>query len=188
MKRINVLRPFLVSTESRFMVYKTIIRAKLCYAAYIIWHNNQKFINKWGAKIYRLLKRLFWIRGNVSKVNLFRTLRIEPIKKQIKRMIKIIEGKPTEQHIFSKKCRKTVPKDDKLKIWWLFNPRATNPKCKWSSLINNSHIIKDWPKTRIWRIKWNNKSKAVNGQRITHNLLNEMLIDRADAQLINLMN
>ena len=188
MKGINILKPSLVSTESRFMVYKIIIRAKLCDALYIIWHHNQKFINKWEGIIYRLLKRLFWIRGNVSIANLYRTLRTEPIEKQIERMIKRLEGKPTEQQIFSKNVEKLSLKMIKLEIGWLFNPRATNPKCKWSSLINNSHIIKDWPKTRIWRIKWNNKSRAINGRKITDNFLNEMLIDKADAQLINLMN
>ena len=143
MRRISILRPSLVSTESGFMIYKVIIKAQLCYAAYIIWHHSQKIINKWEAIIYRLLIKLFWIRGNVSKVNLFSTLRIERIEKQIERMIIRLEGKQTEQQIFSKNEEKLALKLIKLKIGWLFNPRAINPKCKWSSLINNSHIIKD---------------------------------------------
>ena len=53
--RINILRPSLVTTESRFLDFKAIIRVKMCYAAYIIWHHNQKLIVKWEAIVYRLL-------------------------------------------------------------------------------------------------------------------------------------
>ena len=34
--KINILRPSLVTIESKFLVFKTIIKAKLCYAVYII--------------------------------------------------------------------------------------------------------------------------------------------------------
>ena len=35
-KRICISKPSLVTTKSRYLLYKTIIRANFCYAAYII--------------------------------------------------------------------------------------------------------------------------------------------------------
>ena len=114
-------------------------------------------------------------------------MKIEPIEHQIKRMIAKIEGQPTEQYWYDRNVEKLSLKMIKLKFGWLFNPRTVNPKWKWNNPINNYHIITECPKTIIWRIKWNYRSRAINGQKITEILLNDNP-DGIEFQLIDLMN
>ena len=61
-----------VMTKSRFVLFKLILIAKVRYARAIIWSHNRKYIEKWETMLYRLLKRMFWIKMNVIKQRLFK--------------------------------------------------------------------------------------------------------------------
>ena len=78
-KRIYVLKSYLITTKSRYLLYKTVIKAKFCYTAYIIWQHNQKYAKEWEAIICKILKWILFIRVNI-KNKWFRVLKIEPIE------------------------------------------------------------------------------------------------------------
>ena len=98
-KRIGLLKPSIVNTKSRFIIFNTIIRSKFSYVAAVLGHFNPNYIKKWEAIIYRLLKQLLWVRMNVSKRLLFETLEIEDTSKFIRRVMNKINGR-TEESIY----------------------------------------------------------------------------------------
>ena len=53
-----------------------------------------------------------------------------------------------------------------MKLNCLFNPNNKNKKWNWLEQINNEHVIKHWPKTENWRIKWNQISKEAANKNI----------------------
>ena len=187
-RRINILKPSLVSTKSRFIIFKTIIKAKFWYAAYVLWHYNQNYIKKWESIIYRILKRLFLIKGNVSKSSIFKTLQIEDIQEQTENTMKRLKGIKTEMHTSSRAIEQLSLKVIKLRIGWLFQKKRLVPKCNCSCILDSKHIIKEWPKTRIWRLKWNYRSRNTNGKSIFENLMSVEIPNENEQQLIELMN
>jgi hypothetical protein len=76
-RRIGILKLSLVSTKSRLITYKTILFSKTSYAAGILAYNNENYLMKWEAILYRLLKSLLPIKDNVGKSILFETLGLE---------------------------------------------------------------------------------------------------------------
>ena len=66
-KGIGLLKPTMIMTKSRIMIFKFILRSKVSYALATIWTHNEKYTEKWESMLYRLLKRLFCIRTNVAK-------------------------------------------------------------------------------------------------------------------------
>ena len=83
MRRISLLKPTLINTKSRLIVFKTILRSKMNYACTIIWNNNDKYTKRWESMIYRFLRALFWIKVNVNKEKLFNILNVEYGEKYI---------------------------------------------------------------------------------------------------------
>ena len=77
MRKISLLKPTLINTKSRLIVFKTILRSKMNYDWTIIWNNNDKYTKRWESMIYRLLRALFWIKVNVNKEKLFNILNVE---------------------------------------------------------------------------------------------------------------
>ena len=76
-RRIWILQPLMLMTKSRFVLFKSILIAKVRYARAIIWYHNRKYMEKWENMLYRLLKRMFRIKMNVIKQKLFKTLGIK---------------------------------------------------------------------------------------------------------------
>ena len=76
-RRIWILKPSMLMTKSRFVLFKSILIAKVRYARVIIWSHNRKYMEKWENMLYRLLKRMFWIKMNVIKQRLFKILGIK---------------------------------------------------------------------------------------------------------------
>ena len=93
-KRIGILKPSLLSTKSRLIIFKSIIKSKYWYAAEIIYYHIQKYIGKLEAMLYRLLKQLFHIRANINKKILFKTLNIEDTTSYVNRTISKINNIP----------------------------------------------------------------------------------------------
>ena len=76
-KGIGLLKPTMIMTKSRIMIFKSILRSKVSYALATIWTHNEKYTEKWESMLYRLLKRLFCIRTNVAKQKMFKVLGIK---------------------------------------------------------------------------------------------------------------
>ena len=76
-KGIGLLKPTMIMTKSRIMIFKSILRSKVSYALATIWTHNEKYTEKWESMLYRLLKRLFYIRTNVAKQKMFKVLGIK---------------------------------------------------------------------------------------------------------------
>ena len=58
-RRIGILKPSILMTKSRLMLFDSILRAKISYAWAIIWTHNKKYIEKWESMLYKLIKRMF---------------------------------------------------------------------------------------------------------------------------------
>ena len=76
-RRIWILKLSMLITKSRCVLFKSILIAKERYARAIIWSHNRKYMEKWENMLYRLLKRMFWIKMNVIKQRLFKILGIK---------------------------------------------------------------------------------------------------------------
>ena len=141
-KKLQVLKPSLVSTKSRFLVYKTILKSKLLYAAKTISKYSKTYRDKLNSMLYRILKKLFWIKTNV--------------KKQL--LLEVLD--PTEENLNDNWGINLIEllslKSIKLKLGCLFSQNPKNKKCNWPNPATSNHIIKDWNKAKIWRMKWNN--------------------------------
>ena len=128
-KRIGLLKPSLINTKSRFIIFNTILRSKFSYVAAVLWYFNPDYIKKWESIIYRLLKQLFWIRMNINKELLFKTLEIENTTDYIRRTINKLNGKIEERTEKNKFVESLSIKSIKFKLNWLFN--SHNRVYKW---------------------------------------------------------
>ena len=111
-----------------------------------------------GSYLYRLLKQLFWVRMNVSKRLLFKTLEIEDTSKLIRRVMKKINGRTEERkhkYIF---IENLTIKSIKFKLNWLFHSRNRAKKWNWTWKIDNEYVVRHWPKTQKFQEK---RSKIV---------------------------
>ena len=138
-KRLILLKPSLLNTKSRLVVYKTILKSKMSYACEVILKNNDKYTKKWESMLYRLLKILFWIKTNVSKQKIFETLGLGNSKCTIAEYLTL----------------KTI------KLWmdWLFQRKPSKPKCQCNQIIDSYHVVNSWPKTAEWREIYNKKAQ-----------------------------
>ena len=84
-RKIWILRPSLVSTKSRFIIYRTIIRSKFLYAAITICTYNHRYTLKLETMLYRILKNFFYICTNIKKEKVFKVLGIWNIEETIRR-------------------------------------------------------------------------------------------------------
>ena len=91
-KKIGMLKPSLINTKSRLIVFKAILKSKYWYATAIIWHFNPQYIKIWDSILYRLLKQQFCIKSNVRKELLFKTLGIEKTEELVSRTINKMNG------------------------------------------------------------------------------------------------
>ena len=124
-----------VMTKSRFVLFKLILIAKVRYARAIIWFHNRKYMEKWETMLYRLLKRMFWIKMNVIKQRLFKILGIKNnseyiyknrvLLKKIRKWLRVIE-------FLSIKLIKT-------KLNCLFQRKPVKPKWNWGWIIDENH-------------------------------------------------
>ena len=138
-KRLILLKPSLLNTKSRLVVYKTILKSKMSYACEVILKNNDKYTKKWESMLYRLLKILFWIKTNVSKQKIFETLGLGNSKCTIAEYLTL----------------KTI------KLWmdWLFQRKPSKPNCQCNKIIDSYHVVNSWPKTAEWREIYNKKAQ-----------------------------
>ena len=159
-RRIGLLKPSLMNTKSRRMVFKTILRSKISYAWAVICRDNEKYTRQWESMLYRLLKLLFCIKSNVNKQLLFTVLNIENGRKYIE---KCYQTKNKLENLMRKKDESLVDylsiKTIKLKLNWLFQRKPTKPKCKCKTIIDSNHVVNWCPKTESWRIIFNEKAK-----------------------------
>ena len=75
-RRVIMLRPSLVSLESKMKAYKTVFLLKVNYAHEAICQGNEsgrEFATKW---LYQILKSLWNIKHNVSRKSLFENLNL----------------------------------------------------------------------------------------------------------------
>ena len=165
-KKIGMLKPSLINTKSRLIVFKTILKSKYWYATAIIWHFNPQYIKIWDSILYRLLKLLFCIKSNVRKELLFKTLGIETTEELVSRTINKMNDIDKERQDQNTFAQHLSIKSIKMKLNCLFNPNNKNKKWNWLEQINNEHVIKHWPKTENWRIKCNQISKEAANKNI----------------------
>ena len=76
-KRIGILKPALLNTKSRLILYRTILKFKYWYAAAVLWIHTPCYATKLDSILYRLLKQFFHIKSNVKKALLFKVLNAE---------------------------------------------------------------------------------------------------------------
>ena len=140
-KRIGILKPTLIDTKSRFIIFNTILLSKFSYEAAVLWYFNPDYIKKWEAVLYRLLKQLFWIRMNISKELLFKTLEIENTEDYIRRTINKLNGKTEQRSEKNKLIESLTIKAIKFKLNWLFNSWNRTKKWKCECNIDNEHVV-----------------------------------------------
>ena len=126
-----------VMTKNWFVLFKSILIAKVRYARAIIWSHNRKYMEKWETMLYRLLKRMFWIKMNDIKQRLFKILGIKNnseyiyknrvLLKKIRKWLRVIE-------FLSIKLIKT-------KLNCLFQRKPVKPKWNWGWIIDENHVF-----------------------------------------------
>ena len=159
-RRIGILKPSMLMTKSRLMLFDSILRAKISYALAIIWTHNKKYIEKWESMLYRLIKRMFWIKMNIEKKKLFETLGIkngyEYVKEIIEHRRRKIKGDTDIIEYLSIKAIKT-------RLNWLFQRKPKKPKWNWRCKIDEDHVINKCYKTTEWRTKWDTEARKICG-------------------------
>ena len=141
-KKIGILKPSLLNTKSRLIVFNTILKAKFWYAAAIICHFIPGYTNKLEAIIYRSLKQLFWIRTNVSKKLLFKLLNIEDTTTYIKRVMNKLNGVPEIEKERQKSIIEHLSLQAiKLKLNCLFTCRNKTPLCACGTYIKTTNML-----------------------------------------------
>ena len=90
--KIGILKPSLVNTKSRFIIYKTVIKSKFFYTATTICMHNYRYISKIEAILYRCIKSLFCIRSNIKK-KIFNVLGIPNVQETIRELTLSIKEK-----------------------------------------------------------------------------------------------
>ena len=162
-RRISILKPSILMTKSRLILFKSILRAKVIYAWAIIWTHNRKYMENLENKLYRQLKKMFWIKMNVSKQRLFKTLGIKNGSEYIK---EIIEHRWRKSKNDSELIELLSIKAIKTKPNCLFQRKPVKPKWNWGWIIDENHNINYCDKTSEWKRKWNAESRKVWGLRI----------------------
>ena len=197
-KRIGILKPSLLSTKNRLIVFKSIINSKYWYAAAIICYHIPKYIGKLEAMLYSLLKQLFHIRANINKKILLKTLNIEDTASYVNWTINRINNIPqlkteTDKSLIELLSNKAI----KLKLSWLFFSRSRNKYWNCACHIDNEHVIKDCPLASEWRKKWNIITKSAEEENIYSTLTKEHkdptnfetianIINEATEELVNI--
>ena len=145
-RRIGMLRPSIINTKSRMIIVKTVLRTKFIYAAAILWYFNPEYIKTWNSILYRILKLIFHIKTNVRKDLLFKILEIKDTNEMVTKVINKLNGK-IEVNQAETYVEHLSIKVIKLKLNCLFNSRNKKQKWNCNEIINNEHIIRNWPKT-----------------------------------------
>ena len=141
-------------------------------------------MEKWESMLYRLLKRMFWIKMNVSKQRLFKTLEIKNGSEYIK---EIIEHRWRKFKNDSELIELLSIKAIKTKLNCLFQRKPVKLKWNWGWIIDENHVINYCHKTSEWRRKWNAESRKVWGLRIWDVIMKWKFANNAKevARLIN---
>ena len=159
-RRIRILKPSLVSTKSRFIVYKSILKSKFYYSALAVGRFNQKYLSKLEGILYRILKCLFCINQNVKKDKLFKTLNIN---RPADDLIMNLHFKSHAQISKSHKnnfIENLSLKSLKLKADCLFSKQPKLKSWDCDTIINSEHVVEKCPLTTDWRILWNKRKEA----------------------------
>ena len=70
-----------MSTQSKLMAFKTIWRSQISYVCSVLTSRSKKYRYTWETAMYRILKGLFNIKINISKMVLMDALGLENISK-----------------------------------------------------------------------------------------------------------
>ena len=171
-KRIGILKPSILNTKSRYVIYKSIIRSKYSYAVAILCYFNPEYTKKWESIIYRIVKRLFCIKSNISKDSLFKILNIVNISTQINNTINKIKGiKCTNNNKHDNFTENLSLKSIKFRLNCIFNAHKRKRLWNCDQEISNQHIVETCPKTESWRRKWNNTFKKYTDKTLMNNLM-----------------
>ena len=76
-RRLCILRPTLMNTRNRLIVFKTIIKSKVSYANSIICKHDARYTKTWESILYRILQILFWIKTNAKKEKIYSIFKID---------------------------------------------------------------------------------------------------------------
>ena len=138
-RKIGLLKPSLVGMNNRLPIYKTIVKPQLSYAWSTLFENSSIGQKRLNSALYQWLKSLISIRGNVSRVKLLETLKMDkPYNLIVSLTIKVI----------------------KLRIGWLFSHHKERLwKC--SHIINSEEIVGICSKMKEWRMKWSQEAKIL---------------------------
>ena len=180
-RRIWILKPSLVSTKSRFIVYKSIIKNKFYYAALAIGRFDSNYLSKLDSMLYRILKWLFCVHQNVKKDRLFKFL---SISRPADDLIWSLSNIKQTQTIKRPKCyyiESLSLKTIKLKLGCLFSKQPKLKGWKWNVIATSDHVINDCPKTTNWRILWKTKARREIGKSILQLLTSSPSLDRANS-------
>ena len=178
---IWILKPSLVSTKSRFIVYKSIIKSKFYYAALAIGRFDSNYLSKLDSMLYIILKWLFCVHQNVKKDRLFKVLSISRPADDLIWSLSNIKQTQTIKRPKSYYIESLSLKTIKLKLGCLFSKQPKLKGWKWNVLVTNDHVINDCPKTANWRILWNTKVRREIGKSILQFLTFSPSLNRANS-------
>ena len=91
-KRIGILKSSILNTKSTYEIYKLKSISKYSYTVSILCYFNSEYTKKWESIKYWLVKRLFFIKSNISKDSWFKILNIDNISTQINNTINKVKG------------------------------------------------------------------------------------------------
>ena len=143
-RRARMLRPSLVSLDSKITAYNTVFLPQIKYAWKAIFWNEIKGEEILTKFLYQILKWLCNIRHNVSRSTLFNALNLNENGIQI--------NKPNVISIVNKLTIGVI----KLKTGWLFN-KYNKHTWDWEHLKSAYETITRWEKLRDWRTKWSER-------------------------------
>ena len=131
-RRLCILRPILMNTRNRLIVFKAIIKSKVSYANSIICKHDARYTKTWESILYRLLKILFWIKTNVKKEKIYNIFKID-INNQWNHQTVRRSKKPKENPgLIEYLSIKAI----KLKLDCLFFKHSKRKLWKWTETIN----------------------------------------------------
>ena len=84
MKKLNIFSHTIKSTKAKKIFFK-MMKSKCSYGIEALIKHDPKYEKKWNSTLYRLLKKLFSIKWNISKTKLFDTLNLNNEKLKIQR-------------------------------------------------------------------------------------------------------
>ena len=142
-KRVKILKPSLVSTQSKLMAFKTIWRSQISYVCSVLTSRSKKYRHTWETAMYRILKGLFNIKINISKMVLMDALGLENISKTNR------DRKEEDLNIYqNKSVGRLTNKSIKFWVDALFRNFKKTSHCGWNIQVNNKHVVEDWSKLK----------------------------------------